>query len=257
MPAKIKFTREFLEKEYVEQGKSTYTIAQENNTYPNRINRELIRHQIPIRDKSEAQSNALTHGAVHPTKGRKRTPEENRAISEGLAESWSGLSPEAKAGRADKAKTNYDNLSEDSKKNLRRKAAQAVRKASKEGSKLEKYLLTQLRLDGYEVTFHAEGFLANADLQCDILLPNIRVVVEVDGLSHYQSIWGEESFRKIQARDSEKNGLLMSAGYKVCRLKATAKSVSDAYMRKLYNLLAQYLDGLDGQPNLVYLSLEN
>ena len=62
---------------YTTGSKSTYEIAQIFNTYPNKIRRILMKHDIPIKTKSEAQKNAIKNGVAKvPTKGKSRTHEE-------------------------------------------------------------------------------------------------------------------------------------------------------------------------------------
>ena len=66
--------KEFLMKEYVDNERSTYDLAKELGTYPNKISRALKALGVPMRDKSSAQSAALSSGRhKHPTKGKKRS----------------------------------------------------------------------------------------------------------------------------------------------------------------------------------------
>jgi hypothetical protein len=59
---------------YSEQGKSFADIAVMYDTYANRIRRDAKKLNIKIRDKSEAQKNALKTGKhSHPTKGKERS----------------------------------------------------------------------------------------------------------------------------------------------------------------------------------------
>lgn len=68
----------FLHQKYVIEKLSTYAIAKERGTYANEIRRALIFHGIPLRDKSEAQAEALESGRhKHPTKGRASSPSNN------------------------------------------------------------------------------------------------------------------------------------------------------------------------------------
>jgi hypothetical protein len=61
---------DYYRREYDEKERSTHDIAEEHETYPNKIRRELISLGFRPRSKSEAQSAALRHGRhPHPTKG--------------------------------------------------------------------------------------------------------------------------------------------------------------------------------------------
>jgi hypothetical protein len=75
----------YLAREYLENQRSTYDIAEENLTYANLVRRALVHHGLQRRDKSQAQRSALRAGRhQHPTEGRARTPEERKRIGEGV-----------------------------------------------------------------------------------------------------------------------------------------------------------------------------
>ena len=53
---------------YRDENKSTYEIAELLNTYPNKIRRTLKKLGCELKDRSEAQRNALQTGRInHPT----------------------------------------------------------------------------------------------------------------------------------------------------------------------------------------------
>ena len=90
---------------YTKQHKSTYEIAEELNTYPNRIRRILIKSGINLKTKSEAQKNAIESGtAVHPTSGKIRTKEEKLKISSGLKKYWDDMSDVMYNSRVEQSK---------------------------------------------------------------------------------------------------------------------------------------------------------
>jgi len=63
-----------LQEMYVEKKMSFADIASEYGTYANKIRRDAVSLKIKIRDKSEAQKNALITGKhKHPTKGTTRS----------------------------------------------------------------------------------------------------------------------------------------------------------------------------------------
>lgn len=66
--------KNLIEKLYLMEKKSFQQIAKEYNTYSNKIRRDAKKFDISIRDKSEAQKNALSTGNhKHPTKGTTRS----------------------------------------------------------------------------------------------------------------------------------------------------------------------------------------
>ena len=78
---------------YVKEKKSFSDIAELLHTYSNKIRRDAIKYKIPIRNKSEAQSNAIKTGAhKHPTKGTFRSDKTKTKIGLSVMKSWEGLS---------------------------------------------------------------------------------------------------------------------------------------------------------------------
>ena len=90
-------------------------------------------------------------------------------------------------------------------------------------------------------------------MEMDLLLPEIPLAIEVDGITHWRPIYGdtpeekEEKLLKKQDADARKNGLLFDAGYKVLRIKVLVNP-SKARLRKLLTNVVEYLknpkDGL-------------
>lgn len=207
-------------KEYISNKKSFQIIAKEYDTYPNKIRRDAKKFNIDIRSKSEAQSNAISTGThTHPTKGKERSEQTKRKIGISVYETWQNLSDSEIEQRKNKARDNWNKKSEDEKQDIINKANRAVRESSKTGSKLEKYLLHQLINDGYKVDFHKEHLLSNTKLQIDLFLPTINLAIEVDGPSHFENIWGDQSLSRNKAYDNKKEGLLIGKGISMIRIK--------------------------------------
>jgi very-short-patch-repair endonuclease len=214
-----KAKRDLIEKEYHGKGISFAAIGEKYGSYGNKIRRDAIRLGVKIRDKSQAQKNALANGkAKHPTKGTKRPEEVKQKIGSKVLENWDNLSAKELKQRQDKARKNWENKSDDEKQNILNSAHQAVREASKTGSKLEKFLLSKLLSDGYKVEFHKEQSILNTKLQIDIFIPKLNVAIEVDGPSHFEPVWGEDALKKNQKYDNKKTGLLLGKGLYLIRL---------------------------------------
>lgn len=201
-------------------GKSTYDIAKDNNTYPNKIRRILLKHGVKLKTKSEAQKNALKKGDSHlPTKGKKRTKEERLKISKGLEKRWKNIDKKTYDLYVSRAKKRWDTMTEDEKVNMRTLAIQAIQNAGKEGSKLEKYLKVELEQAGYKVEIHKKNLIQNQNLEIDMYLPGLKTIIEVDGPSHFLPIWGDEKLQKQMKSDEQKTGLILSKGLAIIRIK--------------------------------------
>lgn len=228
-------------------GKSPYEIAEFYrelgiSCYPNKIRRLLIKHGEVLRDKSKAQKEALSNGRInHPTKGRHRTQEEKLSISKTISETWDNMSDEEKRRRSKISKDKWDKMTAAEKEALRAAAAKAIRDTVENGSKIERYLLYNLRRLNYRVDFHTRNLLSTQKLQVDLFLPDLGVAIEIDGPSHYEPVWGQEVLERTQLADQEKNGLLLGRGYCVIRVRTTSKNISIAYQQGLLDKILKVL----------------
>lgn len=244
-----------IQKMYVDEKKSLKQIADSLNTYPNKIRRDAVKHKISLRDKSEAQSNALQTGThKHPTKGTCRDESTKQKIGISVLQSWEGLSDQELEDRRVKAKNNWDSLSDDDKRYMQQKANEAVRLSSKSGSKLEKFILEKLIADGYKVNFHQEQLLSNTKLQIDIFIPSMNVAIEIDGPSHFLPVWGDEVLKRNQKYDQKKEGLIVGKGINLIRIKQT-KDYSKSRAALLYSQLVQTIKNIS--PNQKLYTIED
>lgn len=224
--------KEYIIDQYVNEKKSTYEIALDLKTYPNKIRRTLNTLGVPLRDKSAAQTVAINSGRhEHPTRGKKRTESEKVAISNGMSNYWDEMDDKERQRRSELSKKQWAEMPEYEKANLRKLAAEAVRKASKEGSKIEKFIFEGLTKAGYEAIFHKKGLVPNDKLEVDIFLPTLKLAIEIDGPAHFLPIWGEESLQKHIRADAEKAGLLIARGYAILRVKNVIRNLSAKNMR--------------------------
>jgi very-short-patch-repair endonuclease len=224
-------------KMYNENNHSTYEIAKQLKTYPNRVRRVLIKHGYKLKGKSEAQQKALQSGrSTHPTAGKKRTDKERIAISSSLVEYWDKMSDKERNKRVKLAKANWKNMSEEQKELMRAKGVAAIRAAASEGSKLEKFFQERLEQAGYSVEKH-KLLIPAENLEIDLYIPGLSTIIEVDGPSHFLPIWGEEKLQKQINADLRKSGVLLTKGYVVIRV----KSLGQESLAKKEQLIEQVL----------------
>jgi very-short-patch-repair endonuclease len=236
--------KELLKKEYESNHKSFKDIAELCGTYANKVRRDAIKFKINIRNKSEAQANALKSGkSIHPTKGQKRPESVKKQIGRTVMEKWENLDEKTIEARKEKARKNWNNLSDDIKEHILQQANAAVREASKRGSKLELFLLDNLLKDGYKVDFHKEQILSNTKLQIDLFLPKLNVAIEVDGLSHFEPVWGQQTLNRNKTYDNKKTGLILGKGLVLVRIKQL-KDFSPSRASKIYSKLLDVLSSI-------------
>jgi very-short-patch-repair endonuclease len=236
--------KNYIDQYYTQQGLSFADMAEQFNTYPNRIRRDAKKFGIPIRDKSSAQINALKTGKHnHPTKGKKRDQKTKEKIGFSVMKSWENLNEAQLIDRKNKSRLAWEQLGEDQKANIISLANQAVRQSSKTGSKLEKFLLEKLLQDGHVVEFHKEQILSNTKLQIDLFLPILNIAIEVDGPSHFAPVWGEDALKKNQKYDRKKTGLIIGKGLFLIRIKQT-NDYSKARALVIYEKLQKAIDNI-------------
>lgn len=242
---------------YINQKLSFGSIANQCETYANQIRRDAVKFKIKIRDKSEAQKNALSSGThSHPTKGKTRSDDTKNKIGSSVMKSWEELSADELDERKNKSRKNWENLDQNIKDNILKSANDAVRVASKTGSKLEKYLLDKLLSDGYKVDFHKEQTLVNTKLQIDLFLPTINLAIEVDGPSHFEPVWGDESLKKNIKYDTKKEGLITGRGWHLIRIKQR-KDFSKARSNLIYQLLVDAINDVKNKINPQKIIIED
>lgn len=246
-------TEDFIRTEYIENQRSFSDIAEQLGTYTNKVVRAAKKLGIQPRDKSQAQKLALESGRHdHPTRGKERSSDVKEKISDSVYNFWEDMGDEERQQRCDTAKKNWQNMSDEQKETFYRLSGEAIRKASKEGSKLEKFLLGALTKKGFRVEFHKEHLMLNENLHLDLFLPELGVAIEVDGPSHFEPIWGEEALERTQKSDKQKNGLILNSGLVLIRV-AQKKNISEKYKRELTVSLENKLEEI----SVKYPSREN
>ena len=197
-------------------GESTYQIAKHYKTYPNKIRRLLVKHGVEIKNRSEAQKNALEQGvSKHPTKGKKRTEKERLAISSTMTKHYSEMSEEERERRALGCKERWHSMPIEKQKEIRELASKAINKASRDGSKFELYVKQKLEENGYSVRLHDKDLI---EAECDLTIEDIKTVIEIDGGHHREPRYSQEILEKIQAADKKKDDDLINIGYNLIRV---------------------------------------
>lgn len=229
-----------------ENGDSPYKIASDLGTNPTKIRRILERLGIKTRKKSEAQKIALQTGrSLHPTKGRVRTDLEKEKISSSVVNYWDSADESIKKQRSEISKKIWKSIPKDKLANMKDKAIKAIQAAAKNGSKLEKIVCSILTKLGYAYDTHKTMFLVGSkNLEADIYIPSIQTIIEIDGLSHFKPIWGEDALQKQISFDTQKEGIIRSKGFNLIRIENLGSSFAIARLKKLENDLNSVLSEL-------------
>lgn len=229
-----------------DQKKSTYEIAELLQTYPNRVRRSLKKQGKILRNKSQAQALALQTGRIdHPTEGHERSYDEKVKISATLTKRWANMPEDERQAKVDQAKERWALIPDHQKQRIYDLAIAAIKKAGKEGSKFEKFLYEKL-LVSYTVEFHKKNLIPNQNLEIDLYIPSLKTIVEIDGPSHFLPVWGEEKLQRQMAADLDKNGLILSKGFVIIRLKVL-KTLSLASMEQAHDKILVLLRSIENK----------
>lgn len=221
-------------------------IAKMFNTYPNKIARTLKKAGKDLRSKEEAAKIAVESGKIKPPMlGKKRTQEEKDNISIKRAKKWQEMSQEDLDAFKKSAKDRWDSQTDEERIYKQQKAGEALRRASIEGSKAEKFLYEQLTKAGYEVIMHKTGLIPGEKYEVDLFLPKMLVAIEIDGPQHFLPIYGEENLQRNIKYDSIKNGALISRGMCVLRVKYLSKHNSQKINKELYATIHSKLQEIE------------
>jgi very-short-patch-repair endonuclease len=227
-----------------EEGASPYEIAEEFNTYPNKVRRFLKKHTT-LRNKGEAQSIALKSGRKkHPTSGKKRSAKDKAKISSGINQFWDTISEDKYGEIVEISRKNWFNRSKKDRTKIQQAANEAVRKASKDGSKAELYVAEIIKEAGFSVSIHRKDLIKNHNLEIDLYIPELSTIIEVDGPSHFVPIWGEEALQKATKADNEKAGLVLQSGFVLIRIKYLVKNLTEKAKRSISKQLLTTLNDI-------------
>ena len=238
--------KDWLFQQYYDSLRSFQDIADELGTNKQKVRRTLLKMGGKPRGKDEAQSCALKSGrATHPTAGTKRPKEVRLKISDKMAQHWEEMSEDELKRRSDDARKRWEALPEWKKDEIHQLAGNAMREASKEGSKLEKILYDALLEAGMNVQYHVENLIPNVKMQIDMLVASHRTVVEIDGPSHFLPLWGEEKLQKTIRADYEKNGMLILSGFVVLRIKQLSDTISLSRQQYIIDTIVNKLNEIE------------
>ena len=231
--------KRLIKKLYEKDQKSWDEVSRECGCSRTKIRRLARKFGIVGRSRTDAQHIALeVYG--HPRQGATTSVETKTKISESMGEHWDQLSDKEIAKKSKVSKDLWKNRDPAENERIQAAGAGAFHKASRDGSKLERYLAFELNKLGYKVELHKEHHLKNQALQIDIFLPTIGVAIEVDGPTHFEPIFGQDKLEKIQKSDRQKTGLILSCGYYFIRIKHI-KKLSHRFQRDTLNKIVKIL----------------
>lgn len=238
-------------------GMSLLPLSKKYQISTRKIQSLLKEFGIPQRGRSESQQLSLKLGyRQHPTKGKHHSENVKKRISNTIVNTWEHKSDIEKQKVSETSKKNWNKRSKAAKEEFQRRSNESIRQSAKTGSKMEKFLYQDLQNAGIRVQYHEEHLVANENMQIDMVLPEYMLAIELDGISHFEPIWGQETFEKTQRSDTEKNGHLISNGFFVLRIKNNRKNLSQKIRRTIFEKVQEILQDLNSRTEkLIYLEV--
>ena len=110
-------------------------------------------------------------------------------------------------------------------------------------SKLEKYLENQLKLlyPDLEILFNNKTVI-NSEL--DIYIPSLKLAFELNGIFHYEPIFGNDKLNQIQNNDNRKFQACLEQGIELCiidtsKTKYLKKKIANNYLNIVTTIINQ------------------
>lgn len=234
-----------LQKYYVDMQLSVTYLADLIGTYPNRILRDLRANGITVKTRSEAQKISIELGrSEHPSAGKTLDVEIRKKMSDTHSSRWDNMGEEEKKKISEVHKKNWDKIPKNKKEEMRSKAHAGMLKASKEGSRMEKYAAERFIQDGYQTLIHHDKMFGNDKFHYDLFLPSAGAVIEIDGPTHFKTIWTEEQRSKVEKADAYKNNMTIgNFDFFMIRIQQK-KKITARYMRDLYEKAKIIIDDI-------------
>lgn len=223
-----RLTLEFLKKHYVEDKKSTVEISKMVGCYPEQVRRALKKYGLKIRSKAKASRNFYEKGGENSRKGYKFTDEEREQASINAKYYW--LSPDSNEARYKISRSSqamWDEKSEAEKAEIVARLHQACRVASQYGSKAQRKVAEILSQKyGYGVLTGVTTLAGIGELEVDIAIPEHGVIIEIDGITHFEDIYSDDRYERAQEADARKNSIMTGAGWSVIRVRLVCERYS-------------------------------
>lgn len=227
----------YIIKQYQTNHRSAKQIADELNTYPNKILRMLTRAGIDIKSQSEVLKEKYDTGQkIAPMKGKSHSTESKTKIGLKLCDRYENLSDDEKKKLSEKSKKRWTDRSDETIMKMKERGIEKIQESAKIGSKLERFLFKKLKELKLPVQMH-QNITENMNLEVDLLIG--KVAIEIQGPTHYEPIWGAEKLEKTVQADTEKVALLLKYGYSVIHYKHLTKRKSNSYYDKVADLIVE------------------
>lgn len=103
-------------------------------------------------------------------------------------------------------------------------------------SKLESYLEQQLRSEFLDLEIICNG-KETIGSELDFYFPQLRLAIELNGIFHYEPIYGVNQLERIQANDHQKCISCNAAGIELCVISCTEKHITSNVKERYWSIV--------------------
>ena len=228
---------------------STYKVAEQVGCNQSHIVRMVAKfnkqnpgNPIKKRNKSEAQLNYIKQTGTHQRDGTTHDEITKDKISDKMREFYdSPEGVEAKERISEFRKEEWAEKSEEERAEIltELQLANRAKMQSGEGSNFKNFVAEQLMERGYTVEQRTKTWTPGQQFHVDIALPNEKLIIEVDGPTHWAPIYGEEELQKVIVKDAKKDAALIANGWVVLRVQDSSGSTTRARFKRVLDVLGE------------------
>jgi very-short-patch-repair endonuclease len=121
-------------------------------------------------------------------------------------------------------------------------------------SKLESHLEERLRAEFPNLELICNGKDAIGS-ELDFYFPQLRLAIELNGIFHYEPIYGADKLERIQANDQQKCAACLAAGIEFCTIDtSTVKRITQVVKERYWNIIKNLITPLLGRINTKSIS---
>lgn len=238
MPKKSSIDMNEVKRLIEQENLSTYQVAEKlgcNQSHIVRMrakyNKDNPKNAIKTRSKSEAQKEYVNRTGKHQRIGTTHSDESRESISDSMRKIYdSERGNEIRDKIAEQRQTEWYNKSQNERTQILQNLKQSSRAKAQSGagSNFENFLAEKLQEHGFKLEQRTQNYTPGKKFHVDIALYMDKIIIEVDGPTHWQPIYGEEELKKVQAKDQGKDNTLTANGWNVLRVQDSSGSLSRA-----------------------------
>lgn len=228
---------------------STYKVAERVGCNQSHIVRMVAKYNknnpnnpIKKRNKSQAQLNYIKQFGTHQREGTTHDDVTKDKISDKMREFYDSEEGEAAKDRIREFRQQeWAEKSDEEKAHILAELQEANRAKMQtgEGSNFENFLAEQLADYGFRVEQRTKSWTPGQKFHVDIAMPNDKIIIEVDGPTHWAPIYGEEELQKVEVKDARKDAVLNSNGWNVLRVQDASGSTTRARFMRVLDTIKQ------------------